>query len=458
MSSIADGLPSNKRLPAVIAISLGIGMATLDTAIVNTALPTLAEGIGTDSASVIWVVNAYQLATIAAVLPFASLSDVLGHRRVFLGGLLVFIVASLFCGLAWSLPTLTAARVVQGLGAAAIMSVNIALLRHIYPAKILGRGLGYNSLVVGLAFTLGPTAASAILAVTTWHWLYLINVPLGLLAVVLGLRSLPEIPRSGHAFDRLAAILCAGLFALLVLGLGSAVHGAEGDLSLSLSLVAVALVCGVWLMRRQADHPAPMLAIDLFKRPLFALSSLTAICAFCAQGLAFVSLPFLLQTALGHSQVATGFLMTPWPAVVAVMALIAGRLADRVSLALLCGIGLLLLSAGMAALAMLSEGASAFEIGWRMALCGAGFGFFQSPNLKAIMTSAPLARSGGASGIVATSRLMGQTLGASLVALCFHLSTGSGPQLALWLGCVFSLAGALASGLRLMQSPVALRS
>ncbi|AOA05380.1 MULTISPECIES: MFS transporter [Pseudomonas] len=456
MSSIADGLPSNKRLPAVIAISLGIGMATLDTAIVNTALPTLAEGIGTDSASVIWVVNAYQLATIAAVLPFASLSDVLGHRRVFLGGLLVFIVASLFCGLAWSLPTLTAARVVQGLGAAAIMSVNIALLRHIYPAKILGRGLGYNSLVVGLAFTLGPTAASAILAVTTWHWLYLINVPLGLLAVVLGLRSLPEIPRSGHAFDRLAAILCAGLFALLVLGLGSAVHGAEGDLSLG--LVAVALVCGVWLMRRQADHPAPMLAIDLFKRPLFALSSLTAICAFCAQGLAFVSLPFLLQTALGHSQVATGFLMTPWPAVVAVMALIAGRLADRVSLALLCGIGLLLLSAGMAALALLSEGASAFDIGWRMALCGAGFGFFQSPNLKAIMTSAPLARSGGASGIVATSRLMGQTLGASLVALCFHLSTGSGPQLALWLGCVFALAGALASGLRLMQSPVALRS
>ncbi len=286
---------------------------------------------------------------------------------------------------------------------------------------------------------------------TTWHWLYLINVPLGLLAVVLGLRSLPEIPRSGHAFDRLAAILCAGLFALLVLGLGSAVHGAEGDLSLG--LIGVALVCGVWLMRRQAAHPAPMLAIDLFKRPLFALSSLTAICAFSAQGLAFVSLPFLLQTALGHSQVATGFLMTPWPAVVAVMALIAGRLADRVSLALLCGIGLLMLSAGMAALALLSEGASTFDIGWRMALCGAGFGFFQSPNLKAIMTSAPLARSGGASGIVATSRLLGQTLGASLVALCFHLSAVSGPYHALWLGCAFALAGALASGLRLMQQP-----
>jgi DHA2 family multidrug resistance protein-like MFS transporter len=253
---------------------------------------------------------------------------------------------------------------------------------------------------------------------------------------------------TGHAFDRLAAVLCAGLFALLVLGLGTAVHGAQG--ALTLGLIAVALVCGALLLRRQAGHPAPMLALDLFKRPVFALSSLTAICAFSAQGLAFVSLPFLLQAVLGHSQVATGFLMTPWPAVVAVMALVAGRLADRVSLGLLCGIGLLMLSVGMAALAPLGDDASAFDIGWRMALCGAGFGFFQSPNLKALMTSAPLARSGGASGIVAISRLLGQTLGASLVALCFHLSLSSGPQYALWLGCGFALVGSVASGLRLL--------
>jgi len=301
---------------------------------------------------------------------------------------------------------------------------------------------------VGLAFTLGPTAASAILSVATWHWLYLINVPLGLLALGLGLRSLPTLPMAGHAFDRLAAALCAGLFALLVLGLGTAVHGAQG--ALTLGLMAVALLCGALLLRRQAGHPAPMLALDLFKRPVFALSSLTAICAFSAQGLAFVSLPFLLQAMLGHSQVETGFLMTPWPAVVALMALVAGRLADRVSLGLLCGIGLLMLSVGMAALATLGHGASAFDIGWRMALCGAGFGFFQSPNLKALMTSAPLARSGGASGIVAISRLLGQTLGASLVALCFHLSLGNGPLYALWLGCVFALVGAVASGLRLL--------
>lgn len=449
MLAPADGLPSHNRIPAVIAISLAVGMATLDTAIVNTALPTLASGIGTDSASVIWVVNAYQLAMVATILPFASLGEVLGHRRVYLGGLLVFLLSSLVCGLAWSLPSLAIARVVQGLGAAAIMSVNTALIRFIYPSKMLGRGMGYNSLVVGLAFTLGPTAASAILAVTSWHWLFLINVPLGVLAAVLAQRNLPEVERAGHDFDRVAAVLCAGLFGFLVLGLGTTVHGASGLLT-GVEL-AVALACGTLLIRRQAGHPAPMLALDLFKRPLFALSSATAICAFTSQGLAFVALPFLLQSVLGHSQVATGFLMTPWPAVVALTALVAGRLADRFSPGLLGGIGLLALSLGMAALALLGDGASAFDIGWRMALCGAGFGFFQSPNLKALMTSAPASRSGGASGIVATSRLLGQTLGASLVALCFHASLGSGPAWALWLGCGFALVGSVASGARVWQ-------
>lgn len=152
MCPIADGLPLNKRLPAVIALSLGIGMATLDTAIVNTALPTLAEGIGTDSASVIWVVNAYQLAIIATVLPFASLSDVWGHRRVYLGGLLLFILSSLFCGLAGSLLTLTAARVAQTLGASLV-----ALCFHLS----LGSGPQY-ALWLGCGFALVGAVASGL--------------------------------------------------------------------------------------------------------------------------------------------------------------------------------------------------------------------------------------------------------------------------------------------------------
>lgn len=449
MTDHHDGLARDKRIPAVIAVSLAVGMATLDTAIVNTALPTLAASLHTDSANVIWVVNAYQLAMVATVLPFASLGEVLGHRRVYLAGLLFFILSSLFCGLAWSLPSLAVARVVQGLAAAALMSVNTALLRFIYPSARLGRGLGVNALVVGLSFTLGPTLASAILSVTTWHWLFLINVPLGLLSLALGWRTLPVVERASHGFDPLAALLCAGTFGCMVLGMITAVHGLHAGLTWT--ELAIAVCCGTLLIRRQADHPAPMLALDLFKRPLFALSSLTSISAFSTQGLAFVALPFLLQNVLGHSQVATGYLMTPWPAVVALMALVAGRLSDRVSPGLLGGIGLLALSLGMAMLALLGPGATAWDIGWRMAICGAGFGFFQSPNLKAIMTSAPASRSGGASGIVATSRLLGQTIGASLVALCFHASIASGPQWALWIGCGFALVGCIASGLRVFQ-------
>jgi MFS transporter, DHA2 family, multidrug resistance protein len=446
----ADGLPPGQRVGALLAILIAVCMATLDTAIINTALPNIADNIGTDSASVIWVVNAYQLAMVAALLPFAALGDRLGHRRIYLAGLLLFAASSLACGLAYSLPTLAGARALQGIGAAAIMSVNAALIRFVFPVARLGRALGINAMVVAIAFTIGPTVASAILWVASWHWLFLVNVPLGLGALALGLRTLPASAVHNHDFDTLAALLCAGLFALLILGLGTFSHGGSWHAA-ALQWAGAALCAGI-LLRRQAAHPAPMLAVDLFRRPVFALSALTAICAFTTQGLAFVSLPFLLQS-LGHSQVATGFLLTPWPAVVALVALIAGPLSDRYPAGVLAGLGLLVLGIGMACLGLLAGGTGQPGTGdlvWRLILCGAGFGFFQSPNLRAIMGSAPPSRSGGASGIVATARLLGQTCGAALVALCFHLSVAHGPVLALWLGCAFALVGAVASGLRLL--------
>lgn len=446
-AACADGLPRRARLEAVTALSLVVAMANLDTAIANTALPTIARDLGADGAAAIWVVNAYQVAMLAALLPLASLGEVLGHRRVYVAGLALFTATSLACGLAWSLPSLVVARALQGLGAAAVMSVNAALVRFIYPPDKLGRGVGMNALAVALGFTAGPTVASLVLSIASWHWLFLISVPVGLAALGLAARSLPATQRAAHAYDGLAALLCAGLFAFLALGVGSASHG-EARTTVGAEWV-VSLACGFALARRQFDHPAPMLAADLFRRPVFALSSLTSICSFATQGLAFVSLPFLLQTTLGRSQVATGFLITPWPAVVAVMAPLAGRLSDRYPAGALGGIGLLILAVGMAALARLPADATVLQIAGGMALCGAGFGFFQSPNLRALMASAPPARSGGASGIVATSRLVGQTAGAALVALCLNVSPQSGPTLALWLGCGASALGCVASVLRL---------
>jgi MFS transporter, DHA2 family, multidrug resistance protein len=175
----------------------------------------------------------------------------------------------------------------------------------------------------------------------------------------------------------------------------------------------------------------------------------TAVCSFAAQGLAFVSLPFYFETVLQRSQVETGFLMTPWSVVVAIAAPFAGRMSDRYPPGLLGAIGLAVLSAGMVSLALLPPHPSVLDITLRMSLCGAGFGFFQSPNLKAIMASAPRERSGGASGIIATARLLGQTTGAALVALSFGIAGRHGPTLALATGAVFAGAASIVSGLRL---------
>ncbi len=306
-------------------------------------------------------------------------------------------------------------------------------------------------MVVATAFTLGPTIASGILAVGPWSWLFAINIPFGLVAMLIGLKTLPRTPRATHAFDFPGALLAAGCLGLFILGIGSAAHHTRPELVLT--ELAAAVVLGWVLIRRQADHPAPMLPIDLFRRPLFALSTATAICSFAVQGLAFVSLPFYFEDILGRSQVETGFFMTPWPLVVAVMAPIAGRLSDRYPAGILGSVGMALLGVGMALLAMLPANPHLLDIVWRMAICGCGFGFFQAPNMKALMSSAPPGRSGSASGIVATARLTGQTTGAALAALCFGLAGREGATIALVLGAAFAAVGCVMSSLRLVVKP-----
>ena len=442
-----EGLPALQRRAAMAAILTSVALATLDAAITNTALPTIARDLGTDAAGSIWVVSAYQLAMVAALLPLASMGEIVGYRRVYISGLIVFTLASLACGMAPTLPFLTASRVIQGFGGAAITGVNLALIRSVFPKALLGRGLGFNALTVAMSFTIGPTVASAILSVATWHWLFLINVPFGAVALTIALRTLPATPRAGHSFDIVAALLSGAMFSLVIFGIDGVGQG--GSWPMVLVEWGTALGCLLALLRRQSGHVAPMLAIDLFRAPVFALSAVTSVCSFSAQSLAFVSLPFLFQHGFGRSQVEAGFLMTPWPAVVAIMAPIAGRLSDRYSTGLLGGAGLFTLGIGMAALALLPANPSVADIVWRLLICGAGFGFFQTPNLKAMMSSAPPQRSGGASGIVATARLFGQANGAALVAVCFSASEASGPQLALWLGSAFATAASIASLLRL---------
>ncbi|RBA25086.1 DHA2 family multidrug resistance protein-like MFS transporter [Herminiimonas fonticola] len=450
-----DGLPLEQRRWAIVAVSIGVAMSSLDTAIANTALPAMASQLQATAADSVWIVNAYQLAMVATLLPFAALGEILGYRRVSIFGLFLFTLASLACACAWNLPTLLVARLFQGVGASAIMGVNTAMLRAIYPARILGRGLGTNALVVAVAFTAGPSVASLILSAWSWPWLFAINVPLGVIALLLARKVLPVTRQAAHKFDALTAIYNVGAFGMLILTIGDAAHLVEWR-RLVIEVVVTAAFF-ILLLRRQGGHQAPMLPVDLFRRPLFALSSLTAVCTFAAQSLAFVSLPFYFQMVLGRSAVETGFLITPWAVLVGIMAPIAGRLSDHYPPGLLGGIGLAVLSGGMVSLILMPENPSTFAICWRMAVCGIGFGFFQAPNLKAIMHSAPPERSGGASGIIATSRLIGQASGAALVAFCFTISSNNGELYALMLGAGFAVAGSIASFSRLFVTPLSFR-
>lgn len=445
-----EGLPPARRLRAIVVVLLGITLAVLDSAIANVALPTIARDLQASPATSIWVVNAYQLAITISLLPLASLGDIIGYRKVYLAGLALFTLASLGCAMSGSLVTLTLARVIQGFGAAGIMSVNTALVRMIYPSRLLGRGVSINAAVVAISTAVGPTIASAVLSVASWPWLFAINVPIGVAAYALGSAALPLNPAHKHPYDIVSAVLNAATFGLAIAALDGFGHGAERGY-VWLELVA-AIAIGYIFVRRQLTQPVPLLPIDLLRIPVFALSIGTSVCSFAAQMLAFVSLPFFLQDALGRSQVETGLLMTPWPLTIVVIAPIAGYLSDRHSAATLGGIGLASFAVGLALLAALPAHPATFDIAWRMALCGFGFGLFQSPNNRTILASAPRERSGGASGMLGTARLTGQTLGAALVALIFNIAPTRGTTLTLIVAACFSAAAAVVSLMRLQSA------
>ncbi|WP_257449782.1 MFS transporter [Archangium lipolyticum] len=443
----SDGLPTPRRYWAIAAIVLAISMAVLDGAIANVALPSIARDLNASPAASIWIVNAYQLAIVVSLLPFASLGDIVGYRRVFQAGLLVFTGASLACALSGSLVGLTLARVLQGFGAAALMSVNAALVRFTYPNRLLGRAIGINAMVVATCSALGPTIASAILSLSSWPWLFAINLPVGTAALLIARQALPHTRRSGLPFDWTSALLNALTFGLLIIGIETLTSGVMP----SALLLAGSLAAGAVLVRRQLSRTSPLVPVDLLRIPVFAFSVTASICCFSAQMLAFVSLPFYFQNVLGRGQVEVGLLMTPWPVAVAIMAPIAGRLADRFSAAILCGVGAVVMASGLALLALLPTHAASGFIVCGMALCGVGFGFFQSPNNRAMLSAAPKARSGGAGGMQATARLLGQTCGATLVALCFRASSNHGSTVALGLGACVATVSAVVSTFRYHQ-------
>jgi DHA2 family multidrug resistance protein-like MFS transporter len=395
----------------------------LDGGIANIALPTIARDLGVGSSSVVAVVTVYQLILAMMLLPFSGLGDRIGLKRMYQGGQLVFTIATSLCFFAHSLPFLLIVRGAQALGAAAALSVASALIRGIYPQAQLGRGLGVNSVVVASSAAAAPTIGGLVLAIAPWPWVFASAVPFAILSLILG-RALPDpAPRDG-AFDVLGATMCAATIGLVISGAETAVHGDSPVVSGA--IVATGALIGWFFVQRERGEARPILPIDLLASRIIALSVIGAYTAFVASMTLLLSLPFRLQHGFGWSAAETGAAIAPWPLTNMIVAPLAGWMSDRVPAGVLGGIGMSVSIVGLLLLAWLPHDPTWFDVAWRMALCGSGFGIFMPPNARLIIGSAPRERAAAAGGLVSTVRLVGQTTGATLVAALLAAGIGGG--------------------------------
>ena len=408
-----DGLHRPQIYYAMVAIFSGLFLSVIDGTICNVALPTIARQLQISSSDSIWIVNAFQLVVVMTLLPCSALGELFGFKRTYLWGMVFFTVGSLCCALSGSFVLLVLSRMLQGVGAAMVMSVNGSLVRLIYPKRHLAKGFGLNATVVALASVAGPTISGAILSVASWPWLFAVNLPFGVLTFFLARRILAgesdarrratirfPFGSAERSYVRSVHRLCGSLFPRAVLSLDcgrGCPFGRDRD-------------------RFRASSVAPALSDAAFR-----FASHTRVFFVCADQYPFlhfanvrmVALPFMFHLTFGMSAAETGLLMTAWPLVIVVAGPLAGTLATKIHPGLLGGVGLLVMSVGCFLLADVSPSVGYGGLVARLMLCGFGFGLFQSPNNHLLLSSAPSYRTGGASGMQATARLVGQTTGAA---------------------------------------------
>ena len=429
------------RYIAITAVIIVLVMTVLDVSVVNVALPVLSQEFSVDESVTVWVVTIYQLIIVMLLLPLSSVGDQYGYRRNFLTGVIVFTTGSALCSFSYSFAMLLISRAIQAIGAAGIMSVNVALTRTIYPRNILGRGLALNAMFISAATASGPGLAGWIMSVASWHWLFLINVPLGIIAYFIGRKVLPEnpgLPENPH-FDIKSGILNVIVFGLIFYSLGSIAR--KGDLGLAISLLVVAIVVGIFYIKSQSKAHHPILPVDLFKNRLYSMSIGTNVCSFIAQNIAMISLPFLFLTGLGFSELTTGLLMTPWPVATMIISPIAARIIEKHNPAFVAATGMLIYSAGVVLMIFLPSHVGISDVWWRMALCGMGFGFFQTPNNIVMVMATPVERTGAAGGMQSTARLTGQTFGSTIVTIVFSfvIAVAGAVRISLYIALGFAI-------------------
>jgi DHA2 family multidrug resistance protein-like MFS transporter len=392
-------------------------MTAIDASIANVALPTIGRELHVSPASTVWVAGAYLLAITATLFTVASLGQSRGATRVWGCGVAAFTAGSLLCALSGTFALLIFARVLQGCGAAAIMSLSPALVRDIYPRSQLGHAFGMNAMFTNIAAGAGPTVGGMLLAVLPWQWLFAINVPLAGVIVLCARDALPDVPGVGARLDVPSIVTSAIGFSLLIYGLDGFARRE------ALPLVAAELLVGgvsfAWFARRQFVLPVPMISLDLFRLPRFAVAAQASFSGWSAWSIGIITLPFFLQLDLGFSPLYSGLLMTSWPIANAIVAPITGRFADRYAVGMIATAGLVIFTFALAlyAYAVLHPSIALLLVAG--VLSGIGFGVFQTPNNREIMGSGPPEKGGSVAAIFASMRVAGQTFGASLAAIVF---------------------------------------
>jgi len=423
---------------ATLAVLAAMALAVLDAGMVNIALPALAKALAVAPARAILTVSAYQLALVMGLLPAAHLAEAWGYRRLFVAGTVLFSCAALASALAPTLSLLVAGRFVQGLGAAAIMALGLALLRATLGRERLGAAIGWNALTVALCSAAGPAIGALILSAGLWRGIFLAGLPVAA-AALLASRALPEIAPTRRSIDIASIALYGGSIALLVFAL----ELAPGNPAAAALLASAALPCFALLVQRERPGQAPFLPFDLLAIAPFRASVMASICCFMGQSAGMVALPFYLQVGLGHGPLAAGLVITCWPMAVAVTGLIAGRATDRFSAASQCAVGGVLLASGLLVAALAPARDSVMPLVAGVLLCGAGFGLFQLANNRSLYLSAPEERGAAAGAMQGTARLTGQTMGTLIMSLSFTMASAAvAPRIGLVAGAAFALAAA----------------
>jgi EmrB/QacA subfamily drug resistance transporter len=410
-------------------------MTTLDGSIVNIGLPSIARAFATPLTGTLeWIVIGYLVIIGALLLTFGRLSDMIGRSPIWIAGLVVFTVGSAVCGAAPSLALLIVARGLQGIGGALILSTSVAILSNAVPASKRGSALGWGALSIALGASAGPTIGGFLTTLGTWRWVFYVNVPIGVVAILASLWLIPPtIGRTAQKFDLTGALLLAVALATLTLGLSFGQEwGWTSPRVLGTLAVGVASLIAGAVVEGRSTHP--IIDLTLFRNRVFASAVVSLLCSMLALFAIGFLFPFYFEELRGFPPERTGLLLTPFPLAMAIVAPGAGALSDRVGSRVLAPLALAITTGALLLLTQLDATSPISEIWWRLALAGAGLGLFQSPNTRSLMSAAPASEQGMASGVFATARVTGQALSVAVAGAVF--ATLGGP----------AAGGALAAG------------